>query len=118
MPTGQPPVARRLADKAVTIVLLVGHGLLALYTIGMAVALTSEQEYLESRCRTHNLDCTNPWRTDGAPIAIGVSVVLMVLDLALAIWRIRKRRRSFFVPLLFCVGQIVVIEVLGYVGEP
>nr|WP_231982441.1 DUF6264 family protein [Mycobacterium sp. E787] len=118
MSTGQSPVPRRLADTAVTVLLLVVHGLLVLYTIGMAASLANEQEYLESRCRYHNLDCSNPWRSNGAPIAIGVSVVLMVLDLALVIWRRRTRRRAFFVPLLCCVGQVVVIAALGFAGNP
>lgn len=118
MSTVQPAAPRRVVDTVTTVVLLVGHGLLALYTIAMAASLTHEQEYLESRCRYHNLDCSNPWRSDGAPVAIGVTVVLLVIDLVLAIWRITRRRPSFFVPLLFCVAQIVVAGVLGYVGNP
>lgn len=117
MSTGRPAVPRRVADRAATALLLIGHGVLVLYTIGMAVELTHEQEYLESRCRFHNLDCTNPWRTNGAPAAIGVSVVLMVVDLALVIWRTTKRRRTFFVPFLFCLGQIAVIAALGFAGS-
>lgn len=118
MSTGPSAVPRRMADMAATVLLLIGHGLLVLYTVGMATTLTHEQEYLESRCRFHNLDCGNPWRTNGAPAAIGVSVVLMVLDLALVVWRITKQRRTFFVPLLFCVGQIAVIAALAFAGRP
>lgn len=116
MSTAQSAVPRRWAD--ITILLVLAHGGLVMFTILMAAEALSEQEYLESRCRFHNLDCSNPGRTIGAPIAIGVSVVLMLLDLVLVIWRTRKRRRSLLVPLLCCIGQLVVIEVLGLVANP
>jgi hypothetical protein len=118
MSTDRSAALRRLADIFTTILLLLEHGWLVMFTISMSEDLISEQEYLESRCRFHNLDCSNPGRTNGAPIAIGVSAALMLLDLVLVTWRSTKRRRSFFVPLLCCIGQLVVIEVLGFVGSP
>jgi hypothetical protein len=111
-------VPRHWADILTTTLLLLVHGWLVMFTILMSKDLMSEQNYLESRCRFHNLDCSNPWRSGGAPIALGVSVVLMLVDLVLVIRRAMKRRRSFVVPLLCCVGQLVVIEVLGFIGKP
>ncbi len=117
MSTDQPGFPRRWADVSLAIVLLVAHGLLVLCTVLMSASLGGEQEYLESRCRYHNLDCSNPGRTVGGPIAVGVSVILLLADLALVVWRTSKRRLSFFVPLLCCVGQVVVIVALDVAGS-
>ena len=110
-------VTRRRVDIAATILLLVGHCVLVMYTILASAGVLSEQEYVESRCRFHNLDCSNPWRTDGAWIAGGVSVALLLLDFALVIRRSIKRPLSFLVPLLFCIGQLVVIVALAVVSS-
>jgi len=88
-----------------------------MYAILASAGVLSEQEYVDSRCRFHNLDCTNLWRTDGACIAGGVSVALLLLDFALVIRRSMKRRPAFVVPLLFCIGQLVVIVALAVVSS-
>lgn len=110
------PVPRRRANLA--ILLLLVHAGLVMFTGLMAAQILSEQDYLVSRCRYHNLDCSNPGRTVGAPVAIGVSLALMLLDIVLVVWRIRKGRWTLLIPLLFCVAQVAVIEALGFVANP
>jgi len=110
-------VTRRRVGIAATILLLVGHSLLGIYTILASAGVAGDQDYIESRCRGHDLDCSNPWRTDGAWIAAGVSVVLLLLDFGLVIRRGVKRRRLFVVPLLCCIGQLVVIVALVAVSS-
>ncbi len=115
MSTDRLGFPRRWADIFVALVLLLAHGSLVLFTVLMSAGIGGEQEYLESRCRYHHLDCSNPGRSIGGPIAVGVSAILALLDLALVIWRSSKRRLSFSVPLPFCIGQFVVIVALYYV---
>jgi hypothetical protein len=110
-------VPRRWADVVATNLLLVVHALLATYTIWASAGVANDQEYIESRCRGHDLDCSNPWRTDGAWIAAGVSVVLLLLDVGLVIRRSINRRRLFVVPSLCCIGQLVVIVALVAVNS-
>ncbi|MBV9514513.1 MAG: hypothetical protein JO280_10810 [Mycobacteriaceae bacterium] len=104
-------VSRHRGDTAATIVLLIAHGLLVFYTVAWAVSLYSSEKHSESRCRTHNLDCRDSWLIGSAWTAVGVSAVLIILDVMLVIRR--RRRLSFFVPLLFCVAQIVVVAALA-----
>lgn len=78
--------------------------------------IVSDQEYLESRCSFHNLDCTTPWVAVAAWIAWGGSGLLFILDLVFAIRWMTERRLAFYVPLLGCVGQAVVFVATEVVG--
>lgn len=113
---GSTPVPRTRAGLA--ILLMLAHAGLVMLTILIAAQALNEQDYLVSRCRYHNLDCSNPGRTVGAPVAIGVSLALVLLDIVLVVWRIRKGRWTFPIPSLFCVAQVAVIEALGFVADP
>ena len=114
MTTTQP--ARRRADQIVTIVLLIAHALLALYTVAWAFGFQSDQEYLESRCRYHDLVCSNPWVTVAAWIGLAGTGLLFALDLAFAIKWMRKGRLAFYVPLLGCLGQVAVFAAMVVVN--
>jgi hypothetical protein len=116
MTTTQPPARRRQADRSVTILLLIGHALLALFTLLMLGGIVSDQAYLEDRCSFHNLDCSNPWVGVAAWIAWGGSGVLLILDLVFAIRWMRKRRLAFYLPLLGCLGQVAVFVATEVVG--
>jgi hypothetical protein len=117
MSTDQSAVPPRWADIFATNLLLVAHAFLVMYTIWASAGVVSDQEYIESRCRGHDLDCSDPWRTDGAWVAGGVSVVLLLVDIVVVIRRSMKRRRLFVVPLLCCIGQLVVIGALVAVSS-
>jgi hypothetical protein len=117
MSTDPSVVTRRWTDIFPTSLLLVTHAFLVMYTLWAADSVINNEEYMESRCQIHHLDCSEPWRTNGAWIAAAVSVLLMVLDIVLVIWRVRKRRRSFLVPLLCCIGQFVVIGAFAAVAS-
>ena len=108
MTTTQPPARRRPADRVVTILLLTAHALLALYTVAGAFGIQSYQEEEESRCRSHDLDCSNPWVAVAAWIGWGGTGLLFILDLVFAIRWMRKGRPAFYVPLLGCLGQVAV----------
>jgi hypothetical protein len=116
MTTAQPSGRRRSADTVATILLLIGHALLALFTLLALGGIVSDQEYRESRCGFHNLDCTTPWVAVAAWIAWGGSGLLFILDLVFAIRWMTKRRLSFYVPLLGCVCQAVVFVATVVVG--
>jgi Family of unknown function (DUF6264) len=108
MTTAQPPGRRSSADTVATILLLVGHALMVLFTVLVVGVIVMGQEDQESRCGAHNLDCSSPWIEVAARIAWGGSALLFVLDLVFAIRWMMKRRLAFYVPLLGCVGQVVV----------
>jgi hypothetical protein len=100
---------RRLADRVVTILLLIVHALLALYTVAGAFGIQGYEEAMESRCRSHDLECSNPWVGVAANIGWVGSGLLIILDLAFAIRWMRKGRLAFYLPLLGCLGQVAVL---------
>jgi hypothetical protein len=102
MTTTQPP-RRRAVDRVVTILLLLAHALLALYTVAWAFEFQSDQEDLEIRCRIHDLDCSNSW------VTVAAGGLLSILDLVFAIRWMRKGRRAFYLPLLGFLGQVAVL---------
>jgi hypothetical protein len=108
MTPAQPPGRRRSADTVATILLLIGHALMVLFTLFGVVVAVIAQDDLKSRCRWHDLDCTNPWIEVAARIAGLGGGLLFILDLVFAITWMLKRRLAFYVPLLGCVGQAVV----------
>jgi hypothetical protein len=108
MSYGYTQVPPRRADFVTTIVLLVTHGVLVLMTLVLLAGMVVNYENVQDRCRMHNLDCAHaPWLA--AWIALGGTAVLFTPSLVLGIHRMMKRRSSFVVPLLGCIGQIIVI---------
>ena len=112
----QATPTRRTADNVWTILLLVGHVMLVLFTLLVLAAIMSNQEYMEGRCRWHNLDCSNPWIDVAAWIALGGSALLLLLDLVLGIRLMVKRRLAFYIPLVCCIGQVIVLAATVLVG--
>jgi hypothetical protein len=117
MTTSQPPARRRLTDRVVTILLLIAHALLALYTVAWAFDFQSYQEDMEIRCRYHDLDCSNSWVTVAAWIGWAGSGLLFILDLVFATRWMRKGRLAFYVPLLGCLGQVAVFVAMVVVNR-
>lgn len=91
--------------------------MMVLFTLWVLEGIVSYQEYRESRCSYHNLDCTNQWVAVAAWIAGGGSGLLFILDLVFAIRWMTKLRLAFYVPLLGCVGQAVVFVATDVVGR-
>jgi Family of unknown function (DUF6264) len=115
--TTQSPGPRRRVDRAVTQLLLVGHAAVVMLTLLALGGIASDQEYRESRCAYHNLDCRNPWVGVATWIAWGGSGLLLVLDFVFAISWTMKRRLAFYVPLLGCAGQVIVLVATEVVGH-
>jgi hypothetical protein len=117
MTTTQPPARRRLPDRVITIVFLITHALLALYTVVSAFGIQSSGEEMESRCRSHDFDCSNPWVAVAANIGWVGTGLLLILDVVFAIRWMRKRRLAFYAPLLGCLGQIGVVVAMIVVNR-
>jgi Family of unknown function (DUF6264) len=115
--TTRPPGPRGQVDRAVTQLLLVAHAALVLVTLLIVGTVAGDQEYLESRCAYHNLDCSNRWVGVATWIAWGGSAPLLILDLVFAIRWMMKRRLAFYVPLLGCAGQVIVLVATAVVGH-
>ena len=116
MTTTRPP-RRRLADRVVTILLLIAHALLALYTLAGAAGIQMYEDEMESRCRSHDLDCSNPWVAVAANIGWVGSGLLFSLGLVFAIRWMRKGRLAFYVPLLGFLGQVAVLVAVVVVNR-
>ena len=115
--TTQPSARRRSADRVGTVLLLIVHALLALYTLAGAYGIESYEEDMESRCRSHDLDCSNSWVAVAANIGWAGSGLLFILDLVFAIRWMSKGRLAFYVPLLGCLGQVAVFVAMLVVNR-
>jgi hypothetical protein len=115
--TTQPPARRRLTDRVVTILLLIAHALLALYTLAAAAGIQMYEDDMESRCRSHDLDCSSPWVAVVANIGWIGTGLLFSLDLVFAIRLMRKGRLAFYVPLLGFLGQVALIVAMVVVNR-
>lgn len=116
MTTAQSPVRRSQIDRDVTQLLLVGHAVLVVFTLLILGGIVGYQQDLESRCRYHDLDCSNPWVAAATWIALVGSGLALILDFVVAIRRMMKRRRAVNVPLLGCVAQVAVIVAMVVVA--
>jgi Family of unknown function (DUF6264) len=116
MTTTQPP-RRRLADRVVTILLLIAHALLALYTLAGAAGIQMYEDEMEHRCRSHDLDCRNPWVAVAANIGWVGSGLLFSLAVVFAIRWMKKGRLAFYVPLLGFLGQVAVLVAMVVVNR-
>jgi uncharacterized membrane protein len=117
MTTAQPPDRRTKVDRDVTQLLLIGHVALALFTLLILADIVDYQQDLESRCRYHDLDCSNPWVAAATWIAWVGSGLVLILDFVVATMRMMKRRRAVNVPLLGCVGQVAVVVAMVVVAH-
>ena len=94
----------RTADIVGTIVLLIVHAFLWAATaalLGLFVMVTDP-------CGGGQR-CGDPaWIDRAMWLGLGVGAVVFIADLALAIWRLTRRRLAFFVPLIGCVAQLAL----------
>lgn len=103
--------------NVVTAILVALHLPPALYMILVATALVSEEQDREGRCRAHGLDCSDPWIPAVAWIAVGLSLVLVVVNYVRLARRGTQRRWTFVLPLAFCVSQIGLLAILAAVNS-
>jgi hypothetical protein len=116
MSSAQTPAPRSASDNVATIVLLVAHSVLVGFTLLTVAGLVLTDQDPHDQCRIHGLDCDRGARVREA-VGIGVigSAVLVILDLVLT--RLLARRRlSFVVPLLCCIGQLIAAGAVFVLG--
>jgi Family of unknown function (DUF6264) len=93
----------RTADIVSTIVLLMVHAFLWAATaalLGLFVMVTDPCGYQR---------CGDPaWIDRAMWLGLGAGAVVFVADLALAVWRLARRRLAFFVPLIGCAAQLAL----------
>jgi hypothetical protein len=92
---------RRLVDIAATIVLLIGHVVLAFFAflvVGLSVMGTDPCGYVQ--CGDQR------WAGVGVETAMFGGLVLVVADLVVSTMRMARGRLAWFVPVIFCVAQV------------
>ncbi len=99
--SGETATRRRPGDIAATIVLLIVHAALAVITyfvVGLSAMGTDSCSY--RACGDQR------WAGVGVESSLWGGLVLVVADLAISIAWMGKGRRTWFVPLLFCIAQV------------
>jgi hypothetical protein len=91
------------------VVLIAVHAALVLFTLfcvfGVAVTVDPHDG-----CKYHGVGCDEAARAGQAAwIGLVGSAVLVILDIVVTIWLHTTRRSAFVVPLLCCVGQLIVL---------
>jgi hypothetical protein len=98
MPQSQ---GRRTADIAVTILLLVVHGVLAVTTVGLLGLLVMGTD----SCAYQN--CGDPaWLDRAMWLGILGGGAVGVADLLISAYRLSRQKLAFFVPVIGCLAQV------------
>lgn len=106
-PTTSPPTgdvaSTNTADLVATLVLLVVHGGLFAATyvlLGLLVMSTDPCGYQK---------CGDPaWIDRAMNLNIWAGAALLVLDIAVAVVLLVRRKRAFFVPIIGCLAQVAL----------